>query len=704
MTTAQAQSPQILRIVGEAKPIESAGNVKGQIVRSRPRILQVTDKNSVKRSATDSVLHKKNQTGSVLLQHRQPRVAQVDITRPELLASGSLSDSQIDVDSPHSNRPRSVEDALETRGSVTFRKTPLSDVVFMLSDLWHINIVAGENVTGEVSGAFHDAPLKEVLSAALTAGGYGYRKTGNSLIVLPVEEIGTDDPSFVTETIRIPVSLQNDESAQQAAQLLLSERGRLQKVGESGLLVMDSAPRVARIRQLFQEISSDQPAATGAATPMAADTITQSGIAYFSPQYTSAEEMAEPLQLALGDQVIVASYPTENRIMIKGNANDLRLASEAVRQLDQPRAQVRITAMIYDVALSELERLGINWGRDLRVNAAVENPALENLTGTVSELFRFNSDLATSGATSIGIGTIQETVAAGAFLEALDTTTEAKLLADPSITVGDRRQASIRIVRRIPIVGSNPIEGSNAVFTQTEFEEAGVVLQVLPRISQDGTIELQVQPEYSVVAELTSTGPVIDSRTADTTVRVADGQMFVLGGLRQKSIVETNRGIPYLQDVKYVGKLFRSHDTEIRESELVVFLKPEIITPCYTGKPREFTASSFAEQQLDRIPHAEEGPMLIRSHDPHCLNPINRQPRPRANGGSESLMYSSRGYESSAPLYEAPSTEHLQPSQHPSRATEPAPQEDAPTPFSVQVSIKEVLPPVHIDPRGMRNR
>ena len=92
--------------------------------------------------------------------------------------------------------PISVEEALEARGSVTFRKTPLSEVVFLLSDLWHINIVAGENVSGEVSGSFHNAPLREVLSAVLTSSGYSYRKTGSSLVVLTADQVGTDDPSF----------------------------------------------------------------------------------------------------------------------------------------------------------------------------------------------------------------------------------------------------------------------------------------------------------------------------------------------------------------------------------------------------------------------------------------------------------------------------------------------------------------------------
>ena len=69
---------------------------------------------------------------------------------------------------------------------------------------------------------------------------------------------------------------------------------------------------------------------------------------------------------------------------------------------------------------------------------------------------------------------------------------------------------------------------------------------------------MQVHPEFSVVTDFINNNPVIDSRTADTTVRVGNGQMFVLGGLRQKNVTETIRGIPFLKDVKYVGRLFRS--------------------------------------------------------------------------------------------------------------------------------------------------
>jgi general secretion pathway protein D len=485
--------------------------------------------------------------------------------------------------------PISVDEALVRPGSVTFRKTAISEVVFVLSDLWGINIVAGSEISGEVSGSFRDAPLGEVLNAVLTSNGYGYRRIGESLIVLPLD--------------------------------------RLQGGGGFSANVPSSSGTGA--------------AAGASAVP---SVVSYSGfqdggslaIQYFSPQFTEASEMALPLQTALGQNVVVAVYPEENRLMIKGSAADLQLAREAIEQLDRPRRQVRITAMIYDVSLGELQNLGINWSRDVRGIANNVNQGLANQEEAVSDFFAASSSLV-NGGSSIGLRTLNSTGATSLLLEALNANSESKLLADPSITVGDRYEASIRIVQKIPIITANPVDNSNAVFTQTQFEEAGVILNVTPRISRDNTIELKVQPEYSVVTEILSSGPVIDSRTAQTTVRVTNGQMFALGGLRQKTIVETVRGVPYLKDVKYIGRLFRGHATDVRESELIVFLRPEIVeTDCDgQGSPRQGEAYRVGSGYLNRIPHADTVPQTSCCKDPNCPN---HHPRMRINGGSEGLI------------------------------------------------------------------
>ncbi len=63
-----------------------------------------------------------------------------------------------------------------------------------------------------------------------------------------------------------------------------------------------------------------------------------------------------------------------------------------------------------------------------------------------------------------------------------------------------------------------------------------------------------------------------DRRTTSTVLRVANRQTVVIGGLRQRSDVGDFKGVPYLKDIKLVGRLFRSRDTDVRESELVVFI------------------------------------------------------------------------------------------------------------------------------------
>ncbi|MEM9587598.1 MAG: secretin N-terminal domain-containing protein [Planctomycetota bacterium] len=538
-------------------------------------------------------------------------------------------------------RSVSVVDALETPGSITFRKTPLQEVIFMLSDLWSINIVAGEGVSGDVSGVFHQTPLREVLSSVLSAGGYGYRQSGDSLIVLPIDDVGTDSPEFVSQTLPISAGVDDPDALVEAAKMLLSARGQMQPIGDSNVLIIDLPDRVERVASLFREVGRSPIPTQGTDSESAfldtnasanSNVVSTGGIAYFSPQYINVENLAEPLQAALGDLVVVAVFPEENRVMVKGSPADLRVAEEALKQLDVPRPQVRITALIYDVGLRELEQLGVRWSRDFRVNTTDESP-LGELSQTFSSALSLET-LGTDGVSRFALRTLSDNFDATAFLEALDSTAEAKLLADPSITTGDRHQASIRIVQRIPVIAANPVDSSGVVFSQVEFEDAGVILNVTPRISRDGTIELKVQPEYSVVVDFIENNPVIDQRTADTTVRIANGNMFVLGGLRQKTVTETVRGVPLLQDIKYLGRLFRSHDTEVRESELIVFLRPEIVTPYYQGTPREQVANCVSQAQLGAIAHASCSPQSPCCHDANCPNHF---PRPRINGGSRAL-------------------------------------------------------------------
>jgi general secretion pathway protein D len=547
----------------------------------------------------------------------------------------------------------SLEDLLDRRGSVTFRQTALSEVVFSLGQIWGVNIVAGSDVDGVVSGVFEDAPLSEVLDAVLGANGYGYKLSGRSLIILTLDKIGADDPKLRQKTLRLPGSETDEVALLQAAELLLSTRGRLQVIsGNHTVLVVDLEAHVKRIEEFFKDYDKQGERPTIGGNSDDENTITESSVRppsnssgpsalYFAPQFTAAADLEPSLIAVLGDSASVSVVVNENRIMVWGTADQLRLATEVIRTLDIPRPQVRISALIYDVELRRGEQLGIDWGKTLNVSGSFGGGSTSSTadagSGTTGGTGTDGGTGGGSGATAavatgvaITLGTLQDTLTLGSVIKALDETRGAHLLADPTITVADRNEASIKIVTKIPFQQLTQTAQGGSIGT-TSFQEAGITLTVTPRISNDGTIQMKVHPEFSTLVEYINGQPLIDSREAETDVRIADRHTLVIGGLRRKQARDAIAGIPGLMRLKKVGKFFGAHDSGVSESELLVFLRPEIVSPFEHMGMRGSAASSQGNCQLDRIPIADSRPLVPYCEDRHC---VYHHPRPNVNRGS----------------------------------------------------------------------
>jgi general secretion pathway protein D len=121
---------------------------------------------------------------------------------------------------------------------------------------------------------------------------------------------------------------------------------------------------------------------------------------------------------------------------------------------------------------------------------------------------------------------------------------------------------------------------------------------------------MMVEPEFSRLAGFTpqDNQPIIDTRKATTTLRVANRQTLVLSGLRQRSDTGEFNGVPFLKDIKYVGPLFRSRDTNVRESELIVFIMPEIVAHDEQATCRQYQALETIDCRLNAVPAAEGCP------------------------------------------------------------------------------------------------
>jgi general secretion pathway protein D len=567
---------------------------------------------------------------------------------------------------PTSQSIRSMDHILQKQGSVSFRDTPIAEVIYTLSQQWGVNIIAGSDVSGSVSGSFKDAPLREILDSLLSVSGYGYRQNGSSLLVLRQDQIGPSNPNFRAETLLLPRDTSPDGMQDIVAALRVfstKSGGQLQGIpANNTILAFDSPDKIEQMRQILQRLTGMQSATNGQlansgalgmdANPGMGFRTQDDDIVTLRPQYISVTELAKGVQLAIGNQGTFIPIEAEEALMVIGQPDAIRRVQQVLRQLDRPRAQVRITAYIYDISLGEEEQSGVDWssrimGAGLDANGIPRDVARSDsglltrvqptsIVGNAVPLGSTTTTAATGAAAAAGgpqwvFRSLSNNFELNTAIQALDETKGAKLLADPHVTVIDRQQASINIITKIPIQQLTQTQQGGSIGT-TAFEEAGIKLTVTPRIASDRTIQMIVTPEVSTLTGYNNGNPIIDARRATTTVRVGNQHTLVIGGLRQKSAVETIRGVPGLMNIKYLGRLFRSHNTTMKESELIVFLQPEIVDDCVTGLPREEIALDNAKLELSRLPTSCLGP-----HTPDCRdrNCPYHHPRARTNRGHQ---------------------------------------------------------------------
>lgn len=530
--------------------------------------------------------------------------------------------------SPHSPcsadgiSPR-IEEALKQRGDLTLRDTSLAHALHTIGEIWNINVVIGSQVEGTINGTFRDAPLYDILDSILLLNGYGYRPVGDSLVIVSLAELGTANPMFRSETIALRHA--NASEIIPALQSLKSRGGSIQPIASANsLTVVDYPNHVKMIRDAAEQI--DQVAANSGVAP-GSRVITD--VLNYRPEYIDAKSLLEAIQSLISSDGRAAVVESENQVVVIDRPENLRMIHEMLQRLDIPKPQVRITALIYDIDLKDIESLGVNWDQTF-----VGRP---DASGNPQNLFGLKSALAIPAAAGDPTGimtfqTLSSSINLTAVVDMVRQMDDSRLLADPNVVVVNREKASIQIVTEIPYQQLTQTSAGGNIGT-TAFREAGVMLTVLPRIAADGTIEMDVTPSFSRFtgySEGQNPQPIIDRRETTTTVRVGDGQVLVIGGLRQRIDIQNDNGIPYLKDLKYVGKLFRYRKTQVRESELVVFLRTEIL-PCAAPNLncREQDALIESDTKLDAIPPASQFPWPKLSPPPPGKRLTSFGPDPR---------------------------------------------------------------------------
>jgi len=360
---------------------------------------------------------------------------------------------------------------------------------------------------------------------------------------------------------------------------------------------------------------------------------------------TSDADFWREVQASLGALVgsaggrSVVLNPAAGVVVVKATPAELRQVEQYLKavQLSIER-QVMLEAKIVEVQLSRDTQTGINWS----VFGKVLSDKVKGTVGVV----RPGTTLGPTGALTMADGT---TVTAGAgtaagglgrgfyglafqaanfaaLLNFLESQGEVTVLSSPRIATLNNQKAVLKVGSdELYVTGvstSTTASGSGTVsspsVTLTPFF-SGISLDVTPQIDDQGNVMLHVHPTVSTVTEkqknidLGSLGafklPLAASAVneTDSIVRVRDGQIVAIGGLMKSEMTNERSGVPGLKDAPLVGNLFRQTGQVSTKRELVILLKPTIITADGAWPASE--VAEAAQARLDaQVPAASARP------------------------------------------------------------------------------------------------
>ena len=244
--------------------------------------------------------------------------------------------------------------------------------------------------------------------------------------------------------------------------------------------------------------------------------------------------------------------------------------------------QVMLEVRVAEMNRSLIRRLGINFNYMGPDNFGIS--LLANLTnlnkftqvGPTATFIDQGVTQAISGVFGFGTGSLSWT----GYVDALKEEDLVKVLAKPTLVALNGQEAAFLAGGEFPI----PVPQAFGLVT-IQFKKFGVGLVFTPNIMNSKHISLNVAPEVSELDFTNAlrtqgfTVPAITTRRATTTIELADGQSFAIGGLMRDNVRESVKKFPLLGELPIIGALFRSSSFQKDESELLIIVTPHLVKP-----------------------------------------------------------------------------------------------------------------------------
>jgi type II secretion system protein D len=340
-------------------------------------------------------------------------------------------------------------------------------------------------------------------------------------------------------------------------------------------------------------------------------------------------------------EVVIVAEPATNSLLIHASRSQYQRIEPMIEELDERPPMVMIQVLIGEVRLNDTDEFGVELGlqdsllfdrsalgtlQTVTTTTQTQSPGGSVVNVTQQDIvnapgqpgFNFNNqplgnnlstqalataaNVATQGLSSFSLNRVNNDLGFGGFvfsassssvsvlLRALQENRRLEVLSRPQLMALDGQIGYVQVGQNVPRIVQTSFDALTGTTNTIQYEPVGLILQVVPRISPDGLVVLQIIANKSEVGpeaegipiSVSPTGqvlraPRIEITQAQTTVSALSGQTVVLGGLLQTRKFDVHRRVPLIADIPLIGDLFRYDSVAEERRELLIILTPRIV-------------------------------------------------------------------------------------------------------------------------------
>lgn len=456
--------------------------------------------------------------------------------------------------------------------SVSVRDKDVLEFIREYSANTGLNILPSPEVSGRISGSLRDLPADVAFRELMDSRGFRVRQEAGCLRVepkrvvpggAPAVDVSRDGDSYSVNLESAPLADVLRELAR-AANLNLALYGDVQ---ETVRLHFEGIELDELLRNIFRgsryvyvrDSVNLFVAERGARNALSATRL------YPLRHIHSEKAMAQLAKFIPEGNLAVSEVKEQNALLLAGPQAEVAAAESVIVLVDVPAMQVTLSCILVEFKRGKAFELGLHSGASRKTG--------QNDIGVRGFYDFLGKDVSASGAFG-KVGILPDRFEVE--LASLEENNMAEVLARPRLTTLNGNKAELNVTNTVYYLVSQVSADGFPITDYRSFND-GISLELTPSVTSSGSITLEVSPEIKTAGRSSGDGPRdISTRNLKTTVVLKNGETLCLGGLRHRSKTEVRSAVPFLGSLPLIGRLFSYVSEEESETELAVFITPEV--------------------------------------------------------------------------------------------------------------------------------